>query len=611
MSDHSSNSEPHVEASPSEEQVIQGIGVAPGIVIGRVHRYEPATPEVQRRSISPEEVDAELQLFSDAVDRAERELETVQAVAHETLGADGQAIFEAQALMLRDEELLRSVKDRIRNEHQSAGAAVQGVLRNHRRRLESSDDDYLRERVEELEELETRLLQGLQRGKVVATIQPGSIIVAESLTAADVIRFNRHGMLGCVTTHGGATSHVSIIARALGVPAIVGAEGAMELVSDHDPVILDSYRGRFIAYPSADTLELHRQRRARHQTLLKEQAQVASLPAETTDGWEVTLRANVEFEEEFGVLDQYGAEGIGLMRTEMMFLAGPNGSLSEEQQTQTYREAAQAAGQEGVTVRLLDLGGDKLFPFAPREDNPFLGWRGIRVLLDRPDELLRPQLRALLRANAHGSLRVLLPMVTHLDEVHRIRSCLEEETDRLEEEGIEHDPDLPLGVMVEVPAVAIQAEAFAEVADFLSIGTNDLTQYVLAIDRSNDRVAARYDSLHPSVLRLIRRTADVGRRSNLPVTLCGEIASDLQAVPILLGLGIDTLSASPTFLPAVKRVIRQVSRANAQALADEALGAPDIETVRCRAREWIDEHVDLDLLPGDSSQAERVSPLEP
>ncbi len=610
MNDHSSNADPPVEASPSGEQVIEGVGVAPGIAIGRVYRYDPAPPEVQRRTIAPEEVEEELELFGDAVDRAERELETVQGVAHEALGADGQAIFEAQAMMLRDEEVLRAVRDRIRNEHQSAGAAVQSVLRDHRRRLESSDDDYLRERVEELEELETRLLQGLQRGKVMATIKPGSIIVAEALTAADVIRFNRHGMLGCITTRGGATSHVSIIARALGVPAIVGAEGAMEQVADHDPVVLDSLRGHLIVHPSADTLEHYRQRRARHQTLVKEQAQTASLPGQTTDGWAVTLRANVEFEEEFGVLEQYGADGIGLLRTEVMFLAGPDGSLSEELQAHTYRKAARAAGEEGATIRLLDLGGDKLLPFAPREDNPFLGWRGLRVLLDRPDELLRPQLRALLRANAHGSLRALLPMVTHLDEVRRVRAVLEEEASRLADEDVEHDPELPLGVMVEVPAVAIQAEAFANVADFLSIGTNDLTQYVLAIDRGNDRVAAHYDALHPAVLRLIRRTANVGRQADLPVAVCGEIASDIQALPILLGLGIDTLSASPTFLPAVKRVLRQVSRAEARSLADEALQAPDIETVRCRAREWIDAHVDVDFLPDSSSPAEQVPPME-
>lgn len=610
MSDYTSNVDPPVEASPSGEQIIEGVGVAPGIAIGRVHRYAPATPEVERQTISPEEVEAEVELFGDAVERAEHELETVQEVAHEALGADGQAIFEAQAMMLRDEELLHSVRDCIRNEHQSAGAAVQTVLRDHRRRLESSDDDYLRERVEELEELETRLLKGLQRGKMVATIKPGSILVAETLTAADIIRFNRHGMLGCVTTRGGATSHVSIIARALGVPAIVGADGAMDRVADHDPVVLDSLRGRLVVHPSADTLERYRQRRARHQTLVKERAQKASLPARTTDGWQVTLQANVEFEEEFGVLEQYGAEGIGLMRTEVMFLAGPDGTLSEEQQTRTYREAAGAAGEEGATIRLLDLGGDKLVPFAPREENPFLGWRGLRVLLDRPDELLRPQLRALLRANAHGSLRALLPMVTHLDEVRRVRSFLEEEETRLAKKGVEHDPELPIGVMVEVPAVAIQAEAFAEVADFLSVGTNDLTQYVLAIDRGNDRVAARYDALHPAVLRLIRRTADIGRQLDLPVSVCGEIASDIQALPILLGLGIDTLSASPTFLPAVKRLVRQVSRAEAQALADEALRAPDIETVRCRARQWIDEHVDVDFLPEVSFPAEQVPPME-
>ena len=576
-----------------DESVIDGIGVAPGIAIGTVHRYQVARPDVTRTHVEEGEVDDELALLDDALDRAEQELGQVRSVARERLGSEETAILVAQEMMLRDEEVLGPVRRRIREEHESAAHALSHVLREHRRRIETSDDEYLRERAGELEELETRLLQFLQRGKTAATIQPNSIVVADRLTAADLIRFRRHDMLGCVTERGGETSHVSIIARALNLPAVAGAEGILEAVEDHVPVILDGRRGRVILHPRADTLDRYRKQRARHQALIEEQAQAD--PATTVDGHRITLRANVDFGETLDALDTYGAEGIGLMRTEVLFLSGREDSLQEERQYEVYRKAAEASGAHGATIRLLDLGGDKMLPFSHEEENPFLGWRGIRVLLDREDDLLRPQVRALLRANAHGTVRVLVPMVTHLDELHRVRTIVTEEAERLATENVDHDPEISIGVLVEVPAVALQAVRFAEAADFLSIGTNDLTQYVLAVDRGNDRVADRYDALHPAVLGLIQQTVEAGRTTDTPVSLCGEVGSDVHALPVLLGLGVDTFSVSPPYLPTVKHVVSATTVAEAQALAAEALDAPDAGNVRHRARGWCDEHYEADL----------------
>jgi phosphotransferase system enzyme I (PtsI) len=286
------------------------------------------------------------------------------------------------------------------------------------------------------------------------------------------------------------------------------------------------------------------------------------------------------------------------MRTEVFFLSGTGEPLGEDEQVEVYCKAAEASGKHGATIRLFDLGGDKMLPFAQEEGNPFLGWRGIRVLLDRAQDLLRPQIRALLRANREGRIRVLLPMVTHLDEVHRVRSIVEEESEALRAEGIPHDPDLSLGVMVEVPAVALQATLFADAVDFLSIGTNDLTQYVLAVDRGNDRVADRYDALHPAVLELIERTVRAGRATETPTALCGEVAGDVYALPILLGLGLDTLSVSPPYLPAVKHIVSQTSLAEAEGLAEEALAAPDAGTVRHRSRDWCKERYSSDFFAG-------------
>ncbi|PSQ95784.1 MAG: phosphoenolpyruvate--protein phosphotransferase [Bacteroidetes bacterium SW_9_63_38] len=575
-----------------DETVVDGIGVAPGIAIGTMHRYQVARPEVTRTHVEAEAVDDELALLDDALDRAEQELDRVRSVARERLGADETAILAAQEMMLRDDEVLGPVRQRIRDEHESAAHALSNVLRGHRRRIETSDDEYLRERATELEELETRLLQFLQRGKTAATIQPNSIIVADRLTAADLIRFQRHDMLGCVTARGGETSHVSIVARALNLPAVAGAEGILDAVEDHDPVILDGRRGRIIIQPRADTLEQYREQRTRHRSLI-EKAEAA--PVTTTDDCQVTLRANVDFGETLDALDTYGAEGIGLMRTEVLFLSGREESLREQRQYEVYRKAAEASGTHGATIRLLDLGGDKMLPFPHEEENPFLGWRGIRVLLDREDDLLRPQLRALLRANAHGTVRVLVPMPTHLDELHRVRTIVTEEAERLGTEDYSHDADLPVGVLVEVPAVALQAPQFAEAADFLSIGSNDLTQYVLAVDRGNDRVADRYDALHPAVLGLVKRVVEAGRAADTPVSLCGEVGGDVHALPVLLGLGVETISVSPPYLPTVKHVVGATNVADAQTLAAEALDAPDAGNVRHRARAWCDEHYEADL----------------
>lgn len=582
------------ESDASAEHVVEGVGVAPGIAIGPAFRYVPDAPHVDESSIDASDVDDEMQLFEAALDRAERDLERIASIADEKLGDESLGIFEAQQMMLRDDELLRPVRRRITERRENAGHAVRAVMREHRQRLEASDNEYLRERASDLVDVQDRILRALRRGKFAASIEPGSIIVAESISASEVMHFSRDGILGCATDRGGATSHVSIIARALEIPALVGAGAATDAVSDGDTIILDGLRGRLIVNPSAETLDAYRVKQERYDRLVQEQNRLAGLPSETTDGTRVTLRANVEFGQELGLLDRYGAEGIGLLRTELLFLMENGASLSEEEQVEAYRKAADASAPHDATVRLLDLGGDKIMPLAHREHNPFLGWRGIRVLLDRP-ELLRPQLRALLRANADGALRMLLPMVTQTSEIQRIREALQTEADRLADAGVPHDADLPLGVMVEVPAVALQADRFAEEADFFSIGTNDLTQYVLAVDRGNDLVADRFDALHPAVLSLVRQTVDAARRAEIPVSVCGEIASDIQATPILLGLGLTRFSASPTYLPAIKRIVRVTDVDAARALANEALNAPDAETVRALSREWIDARIDRDL----------------
>lgn len=580
--------------SSANERVIEGTGAAPGIAIGTAYRYDASAPDVRQGTIEEGDVEAELDVLDTTLERARQELETIQALAPDTLEADTEAIIDAQGLMLRDEEFLGAIRRRIRADQVSAGRAVTEVLRAQRKKLEQSDDPYLRDRTEDFVDLENRLLRSLRQGKVAAGIETHSIVVADELTATDLLRFSRHSLLGSVTATGGATSHLSIVAKALNLPLLVGVPTAMEEVASGELVILDGDEGRLIVNPDAETLDQYRARREE----LDAQASRADVrleePAVTTDGHSLALRANIGLETELKLIEAYGADGVGLLRTELFFLATGGGTLAEDRQAALYQSVAETSGGEGATIRLLDLGGDDRLPelgAGPREDNPFLGWRGIRVLLDRADELLRPQLRALLRANRHGSLRVLLPMVTNLDEVRRTKAILQEEADRLAAEEVPHDPDLPLGIVVEVPAVAFQADAFAEEIDFFSIGTNDLTQYTLAVDRGNDRVSEYHSALHPAVLGLIARTVEAGQRAGCPVEVCGEVAADVEAVPLLLGLGIHALSVSPQYLPAVQRMVRAVGYDDSQELARTVLQATDVEAVHRQLQEWIDTHV--------------------
>ncbi|MFB6098514.1 MAG: phosphoenolpyruvate--protein phosphotransferase [Salinibacter sp.] len=580
--------------SSVEERVLQGTGAAPGIAIGTAYCYDASVSEVRRASIDPDDVDAELELLANAVQRAEQELETIRALAPDSLEADTEAIIEAQALMLHDEEFLSAVRARIREQQESAGRAVTQVLRAHRKKLAESEDEYLRARTEDFVDLEKRLLRSLRRGKVAASIETHSVVVAEDLTATDLLRFSRHNLLGCVTAKGGVTSHLSIVSQALNVPLLVGLPEALDVVSSGDLVVLDGEAEQLIVHPDSATLDRYQRRQEERETGAWEPEEQFNRPVETADGRSVSLRANIGLRQELNLLDPYGAEGVGLLRTELFFLAEGGGTLEEDRQAEMYRTVAEAAGDAGAAIRLLDVGGDDRVPrlrTGPREDNPFLGWRGIRVLLDRPDDLLRPQLRALLRANRHGSLRVLLPMVTDLDEVQRTKALLEEEADRLAAADVPHDPCLPLGIVVEVPAAALQAHAFVEHVDFFSVGTNDLTQYVLAVDRDNERVGRRHNALHPAVLGLVLRVVEAGRMGGCPVEVCGEVAADVQAVPVLLGLGVDALSVSPQYLPAVQRIVRAVRYEETKELARSVLEATDPETVRRRAREWLETHV--------------------
>lgn len=578
-----------LHSTPEDLAVSKGIGVSPGIAIGPAYLYARISFDVEERSIDPEHVEAEKERFENAVKRAERDLHKIIAVTREKLGEDSATIFEAQLLMLRDEAMYPEVQAYIEKKGINAGYAVQTVMSKHRQVMEASDSEYLRERSNDLLDIQDRIIRHLRRGRILSAVDEDSIVIAENLTAADIILFSRRGILGCVTDFGGPTSHVSIMARALGLPAVVSTHGATSEVATGDLVILDGIKGELIVNPDGATLESYRVKQTRYERLKQEDKQLVNLPAETLDGHPVSLQANLELREEIPLMEENGAQGVGLFRTEMLLLMEGRAIVTEEEQTIEYGKVVDAVAPYTTTFRILDLGGDKLLPMGHREHNPFLGWRGIRIMLDKP-ELMTPQLRAILRASAQGPTRLLLPMVTRIGEVRRFKDILSETMDALEAEGVDFDRNIPVGVMVEVPSVALQADLFAKEVDFFSIGTNDLTQYTLAVDRGNDLVAEIYNELHPAVLQLIRMTADAAHRHGIPVSLCGELATNLRAVPVLLGLGVDSLSASPVYLPAIKRVIRAMKRSEGKALADRALASSDPEEFKAFMDRWLEEH---------------------
>jgi phosphotransferase system enzyme I (PtsI) len=618
------------------ERIIEGVGVAPGIAIGPAHVARRHDLDAEPDAVAPDDVEAEVERFDAALKQAEQDLERVLKVAGDRLDEASAAILEAQQMMLQDEELTAPVRRRIREKRQSAAHAVQAVMRQHRQRLAASDDAYLSERAGDLADVQHRIVSYLQRRTLAETAATQSIVVASALSAADILQLGEREVRGCITEQGGVTSHVAIIARALNVPAVAGAEAVTTIVSAADTVVLDGLRGQVVVRPTPDTLRAYRERQEQYRAFVRRESRRAPLAGKTRDGRRLRLRANVQVRDELGALAQYGAEGIGLVRTELLFLGRQEVMQAEDEQYAAYREIVEEAAPHPVTIRLFDLGGDKSGALpAPTgaegeeraagadvheanagegaqhgerpagrwtspETNPALGWRGVRVLLDRPD-LLRTQLRALVRASAHGSLRILIPMVTTVDEVRRVREALHAVQADLAADDVPTAETIPLGIMVEVPAVALQAGQFARTADFLSVGTNDLAQYVLAVDRANSAVADRFDALHPAVLELVARTAERGRLAGVPVSLCGEVAGDPEAVPLLLGAGLTALSASPARLPTIRHVVRALRYEEAAALTGHALKADDGGAVRALVREWAADHLPGGFHPEDAS----------
>lgn len=565
---------------------LRGIPGSPGIAIGRAFLFERTRPRIPHRHLAPEEVEEEIVRFREALERSERELHKIIEIARQKVDPDAAAIFEAQLLMLRDEHIYERIEQRIRSERLNAEAIVHEEFEAYLGRIQAPEDPYWDERASDVRDVLERLLRNLQKGRLLSNVEESSIVVADELTPADLVLFSRRNILGVALDYGGPTSHTVIIARSLRVPAVLGLHTITDLAAPGDMLIVDGYTGRVIVRPSRATRNLyHRHLRWLENHIRTFERELASLPAQTRCGRRIWLRVNLEFREELPSVATLGADGIGLYRSEPLFL-GRGKFVSEEEQYAYYRQIVEAVRPEVATIRLFDLGADKVLLSTYREPNPFLGWRGVRILLDRPEEFLRPQLRAILRASAHGPVRILIPMVTSLEEIERFYVYYRAIYEELRAEGVAVADRVPVGAMIEVPSAAVLIERLAERLDFVSIGTNDLIQYLLAVDRGNDLVADLYQEFHPAVLHTLKHIIDGAHRKGIPVSLCGEMASNPLATVLLVGMGLDEFSVNPVMLPEIKYTIRQVDCEQARLLTEELLALSRTEEIEKRLQAW-------------------------
>lgn len=565
-------------------KVFSGIAVSPGVVTGPAMVLGSENFRIPRKFVSRDAVEAELHRFHVALDLVCSDIKGNEELVSSQLGAQYGAIFSAHLQMAQDPRLIREVESLIRDQSRSPEFAVSRVLRSYAEQLQKMGDRYLSERALDIFDLEKRLLRkllGESREELQNLTEP-VIILAHDLTPGETATLNTKYVLGFATEVGGHTSHTAILAGALEIPAIVGMGRCLAGISGGETVILDGDHGRVIIDPDSDSLTKVQHSQARSRRVRERLSEMGSLPAETQDGQRVTICGNIEFPEEVRQCIKRGADGVGLYRTEFLFLSG-NREPSESDHYEAYCRVVEACGDLPVVIRTLDIGADKVPQLMADQfaecANPMLGLRSIRLSL-RNTAMFKRQLRAILRASVHGNVRVMFPLVSTLLEFRQAKMILMDVMEDLEDEGIPFQRNVPVGMMVEVPSAVILAEEFAREVDFFSIGTNDLIQYTLACDRSDPTVAHLYRSGDPSILRLIQMVLRAAEKHEKPVTVCGQMSSDPRFIPLLLGMGLRSLSATPQAIPRLKEVVRNLSISEAERISQHACSldlARDVE----------------------------------
>jgi len=589
-------------------KLLHGIGVSPGVAVGPAVVLRREFPDVQPRVVAPDAVEGEVRRLHDAVGTVRRGLLELQERALERVGPEEAKIFEAQLMMLEDGVFLGQVERLIRDNQLAAERAFEFKGLELRALWADSGNSQLRDRVADLSGIQLRvlnLLLGRPDEEELHVHAEPVIIVTRELTPGLTIKFERDHVAGFVSEEGTRTAHAAILARSLGIPCVMGLQGALDGIPAGARLVLDGTRGTVLLEPTAGQVAVAQEVEAHRQTMLGDLEQEARLPAVTLDGQRIALRGNLDLPEELDALARHGAEGVGLLRTEFM-VVGRTSLPTEDEALEYFRRVTRRFPRQPVIVRSYDVGGDK-FPAAFRiatEPNPFLGWRALRVCLDRP-EIFLTQLRALLRARLAGDVRLMLPLVIEVGEVTRTRALIDEARASLARDGIPAAASLPVGVMVETPAAVTLADQLAAHCDFLSVGTNDLTQYTLAMDRGNARLAERFSGFHPAVLRMLRHLRDLTAGTTVAVAVCGEMASDPLGIFLLLGLGYREFSVAPTTVPLVRWLVRRLRVSEAESAAAAALAATSAAAAAAMLGERLAAHVDLRLLDADWLPAAR------
>ena len=564
-----------------KNRLLQGIGASRGIAIGQVRITDRSRVTVLEEPVPKEQIPAEIERFKNALTRAIDELNALKQQIAATKREEHLYVIDTHLLILQDSMLTRETLGFIENEGINAEAALKKTLHKFQETFATVEDDYLRERCGDVETVVERILRNMV-GKCQESLNGGegqTIIVAHDLSPADVLQIDKEKVIGFVTDLGGKTSHSAILSRALEIPAVVGLERITSEITDGDVLIIDGTTGIVVVNPDRKTFHDYLRRKQHYEYLERELLKLKDLPVETTDGHRIVLKGNVEFPGEIPSLKGHGAEGIGLYRTEMLFFNRKE-LPGEEEQFAAYSAVVRAMAPQPVTIRTLDVGGDKFVVGLNLADelNPALGLRAIRLSLRQP-ETFKPQLRAILRSSIHGKVRIFFPMVSGVAEIRAVKALFEEAKQELRREGISFDEGIEIGIMIEIPSAVIIADLLAREVDFFSVGTNDLIQYTLAIDRQNREVAYLYKPLHLSVLRALEHILGAARTAGIPVSMCGEMAGDPRYTLVLLALGLDELSMTAGQIPVVKQRIRRLSRAEARTALEQAMRLSTAEEI--------------------------------
>ena len=546
---------------------LKGIAAAPGIAITTAHVYTREQEKIHDTDI--EDIQEAKDSLAEAIEKSKKELKKVFGLAIDKLGEKRAGIFEAQIMILDDPVLLNNLNNRIESEKKLPEFIVDSEISKYQELMAASDETYMKERSQDIEDIKYRIIKNLKKKKWKSNIKSNVIVVLETLTPADTVLFSRADVKGYITEFGGLTSHAAIISRSLNIPAVVGVHDATKMISEGDQIIIDGFHGEIFVNPTEDQLQYYRDK---IENLHKYDEQLAKLrdePAVTKDGKHIGLMANLDLAYEVDFIIGNGAKGIGLVRTEQIF--EEHGEFPDEDtQFKVFNELAQRIYPERVIIRAFDIGGDKVLPVDVKEPNPFLGWRGIRFLLDNV-ELFKNQLKAILRAGTNNNVSLMIPMISSIEEIRKTKVLIQECKAELEKNNHKFGNEIELGIMIEIPSAAVMAKEFSEEVDFISIGTNDLIQYLLAVDRGNEIVSGQYQEFNPAVIRTLSFIIREGKLSEVFVSMCGEMAADPVAVPLLIGLGLDSISVSSSAIPSIKQLIRNLNYKEVKKLAEECL----------------------------------------